>query len=443
MVAIKSKILFLLACVTGAVWLLLAQVTGNIYLLWPCLVCIAVFMAWAAVKGMVIPALLFFLPFAPLLKLRPGAISFYTIALIGVYLIYVVLGSRNINIYHFIPGLCLIALIMVVKTAYGFPLDRSFILFSISLLFAPFLSRELDQKYDFYWLTLFFAFGIILAAITSQYLAIFPTISRYIETWSILNVTRLSGYYGDPNFYSMHITTALSGVLILLLNQPKRSQIITLILTAIALLYCGFLAVSKSFLLVAVLIVLLWVVEFLFRRGKLSAKLMVLLTVTGGVICLLSFTIFTDLVDMMIVRLSRGNSLSDFTTGRIELWGQYIKALNADILLLIFGKGFTNILVNDRGSHNTILQTVYQLGTVGAIGLAAWLVCYIRTLMGGIRIRWSNFTQMFILAIGILGPWMALDLLFFDEFFLFPIYACIGLRYLNMQTMSEDGLIIN
>ena len=282
MVAIKSKILFLLVCVTGAVWLLLAQVTGNIYLLWPCLVCIAAFLAWAAVKGMVIPALLFFLPFAPLLKLRPGAISFYTIALIGVYLIYVVLGSRNINIYHFIPGLCLIALIMVVKTAYGFPLDRSFILFSISLLFAPFLSRELDQKYDFYWLTMLFSFGIVLAAITSQYLVIFPTISRYIETWSILNVTRLSGYYGDPNFYSTHITTALSGVLILLLNQPKRSQIITLILTAIALLYCGFLAVSKSFLLVAVLILLLWVVEFLFRRGKLSAKLMVLLTVTGG-----------------------------------------------------------------------------------------------------------------------------------------------------------------
>jgi len=348
----------------------------------------------------------------------------------------------NINILHFIPGLCLIALILVVKTLYSYPIDRGFILFSITALFIPFLTRELDDKYDFYWMTLFFSFGIVLAAITSQYLAVFPTISRYIETLNMLNVTRLSGYYGDPNFYSTHITAALSGVLILLLNNTKKSKIFLLIVAAMLLLYCGFLSVSKSFMLVTVFMLLVWFVELLFKRGKVSAKLMILLTVAIGVICLLSFTIFTDLIGMMVLRLSRDNSFSDFTTGRIELWQQYMRALDEDKLLLLFGRGFTKILVNDRASHNTIIQCVYQLGLVGTVSLAAWLLCYMRTLMDGIKIRWNSFTQMALLAIGVFGPWMALDLLFFDEFFLFPIYACMGLRFLSAKTMSENGLLI-
>ena len=127
--------------------------------------------------------------------------------------------------YHLIPGLLLFALTLTVKTLYGNSIDRSFILFIVSILLVPFLARELNDRYDFYWLTLFLSAGIILAAISSQHLYVFPTISRYIETINLFNVTRLSGYYGDPNFYATHITAALSGVLVMLLNSTKKSEI--------------------------------------------------------------------------------------------------------------------------------------------------------------------------------------------------------------------------
>lgn len=441
MITVKSKILFLIVCFLEAIWLLLAQVMGNMVVLMPCLVFFLAIASWAAINGMVMPVLMFFLPFAPLLKIRPGTISFFTIALLVVYLIYIIMGSRNINIYHLIPGLVLIALALTVKTFYGYQLDASFILFSVSVLLIPFLTRELDGKYDFYWLTLFFAFGIAVAAITARYLSIFPAIAQYIETHSLLGSIRHSGYYGDPNFYSAHITAALSGVLVLLLNHVKKSKMISLIIIAMVLFYCGFMSVSKTFLLVTICLLLFWAVEVVFNSGRLSEKLMLILTFGVGVMFLLSATVFTDFIDMFISRFLMDNNLSDFTTRRTELWVQYLRAFGEDPLLLLFGKGYTGVLINDRASHNTILQAIYQFGLVGFVFFISWFVCYIRTLMANTKIRRNNLTQTLILLIGAFGPWMALDLLFFDEFFLLPIYVCAAIRFLTKKPMYEDVLI--
>lgn len=440
MIAIRSKILFLIICFFEAIWLLLAQVSGNIILLLPCLGCFLALVIWAAIKGIVIPVLLFFLPFAPLLKLQPGTISLFTIALLAVYLIYIVMGSRNISIYHFIPGLCLIALTLAVKTLYGYSIDNSYILFAASILLIPFLARELEGVYDFYWLTLFFTIGIAVAAITAQYLIIFPTINRYITTHIVTGGVRYAGYYGDPNFYSAHMTAALSGVLILLLNNVKKGKMIVVVLMAMLLLYCGFMSVSKTFLLVTVCLLLFWGIEIIFKKGKLSAKLMILLTFAVGVLFLLFSTAFTDLIDMMASRFGNGSNLSDFTTGRTEIWVQYLQAFADDPLLLFFGRGLTGVSINGRASHNTIIQAVFQFGIVGCICLIAWIVCYMRTLLADTKIRWNNLAQIFILLIGAFGPWVALDYLFFDEFFLLPIYVCAGIRFLTKDA-PEDARI--
>lgn len=441
MIAVRSKIIFLLACVAEAALLLITQVLGNTLLLLPCLVIFLAIVAWAAVKGMAVPVLLFFLPFAPLLKFQPGTTSFFTIALLGVYVIYIVMGSRNINVYHLVPGLLLIAMALVVKTLYGYSIDNSFILFSASIILIPFLTRELDGEYDFYWLTVFFSLGIVITAVTAKQLVVFPTITRYIGTHLGYGIIRRSGYYGDPNFYSAHITAALSGMLVLLLNNKKNKRTIVVILLTIALVYCGFLSVSKSFMLVATCLFFVWLVEFMFKKGRLSAKLMIILTFLVGTAFLLSSTVFTDLIGMMLSRFTNSGNLSDFTTGRTELWIKYLEMFTEDAVLFLFGKGFTSVLVFDRASHNTLIQAVYQFGIIGCGFLFGWLVCCIRTLLAESKILWSDLARIFILLIGVLGPWMALDLLFFDEFFLMPIYVCVGVRFISGESKLTEVLI--
>lgn len=146
MVTIRSKTILFCACFLEAVWLLVAQTLGNTMLLAPCLICFLAMAVWAAIKNVAMPMLLFFLPFAPLLKLRPGTISFFTIALLLVYVVYAVTGSRQVKVLHLIPALLLVALTLIVKTAYGYEMDNSYLLFALTLMLIPFLSRELDPR---------------------------------------------------------------------------------------------------------------------------------------------------------------------------------------------------------------------------------------------------------------------------------------------------------
>ena len=439
MLKIQSKVLWMAVCLLGVMWLLLSQTLGNMILLIPCLACFLAFVVWAALRGWAIPILMFFLPFASLLKFKPGMISMYTVAMLAVFLIYAVKGSKNISIKHFVPALLLIALTLVVKTLYGYSIDNSYILFSAALLLAPLLQRELGEKYDFYWLTMFFAVGIITAALSARALIVFPTITQYyIRTHQLVGGIRYAGFYGDPNFFSAHITAALGGIFVMLLNKLSKARVIILVVAMSLLGYCGFMSVSKSFFVVLVAVVLFWIIALLFAKEKVTAKVAVLFTLIVGVAFLLLTTAFTDMVGMMLMRLSGNQSLSALTTGRIDLWLQYLNAFEEDPLLLTFGKGLSDVLVNDRAAHNTILQSIFQFGLVGSVVMLVWLASYARNLMSGVKIHWHQITQVGILLIGAIGPWMALDLLFFDEFFLMPIYLCLGISFLTQAEESTE-----
>jgi len=437
MVTIKSKILFLVACLIETVGLLLAQISGSQFLIIPCLVCFLALALWGAVKGFAVPVMLFFLPFSMLLKIRPGTISFFTFALVLIYVVYIAMGSRGISIKHVIPALLLIGLALTVITVKGYPLANNFILFIASLLMVPFMMRELDDKYDFYWLTLFFSVGIIVAAVSAKFLIVYPNINRYIMTHSLYSTLRWTGYYEDPNFYSAQITAALAGVLIVLLNSNKRRQSIIWTVLLAVLMYCGLLSLSKSFFLISVALLLVWISILMFKSGKLSTRIIVLIMITVAAVIFLSMTVFGDLITLMLARFAGNSTWSDFTTKRTDLWAMYIREFLENPRLYILGTwtGFEHI--DGHATHNTILQSIFQFGIVGSIILIVWEVFFIKTLMAGNKIPRGHFMQAVLLLIGSFGPWVALDFLFFDEFFLLPIYVCAGLRYMAKNDVNE------
>ena len=439
MLKIPIKTLCLYLCFAEVLWLLLAQAVGSMVLLAPCLLCFMMLMLWSAIQNMAVPVFLFFLPFAPLLKLAPGTISFYTLALLAVYAFYAIKGCRNIRILHLVPALLLIMATLTIKMLSGWEITNTYILFVISLLLVPFLAAEMDNRYDFYWLTLFFVLGIVAAALTSQMLADSSSIARYISVVNELGIDRRTGYYNDPNFYSAHITAALGGVFVLLLNQSDRVRRGVLVGSVVALLYCGLLSVSKSFMLVSVCLIICWFLAFMSQRGRISTKIVMVITLFLVALFILSSSVFTDLLDLMVSRLDNAATLSDFTTRRVDLWDSYVRALGNDGRLLLFGNGYSDTLVNGRAAHNSLIQAVFLFGIVGCIFMVAWLVCFVRNMLGdGPRVRRLDWAQGTILILGCLGPWMALDYLFFDEFFLIPLYLCVAVRFL---TRSPDAVL--
>lgn len=442
MISLRNKSFFMIGSLLVAIWLLVAQVIGNTILLVPCLVCFVALVGWATINKMVIPVLMFFLSWAPLIKITPGTTSVYTIALLLALMISVVLSGRNTNAIHIIPSLLLMAMVLFVKLVNNSSINNDFIVFFVFLFALPFLSGENGEKYGFYELTVFFSVGIVLAALSAQQLNIFPTISRFIEVITLHNEIRLSGYYGDPNFYSAHITAAMSGVMILILKEKQLKKRFILLSILVLLAYSGFIAVSKSFALVTVCILIFWIMQLLFQKEKFSAKVMLILTIIIGVLFVLFSTVFSELLDMMLNRFfTSGASISAFTTGRSEIWRNYIDKLSDNVLLLIFGIGCSNeVLVNARAAHNSLIQCVYQLGISGTATIFTWFVCFSSTMLGQKKIKISHLMQTAILIVGSIGPWFALDMMFFDEFFLVPFFVMVGIRYI---TESEDSVFDN
>ena len=439
MVKIPIKTLCLILCFAEAAFLLAAQAIGSIVLIAPCLVCYLVLMVWAALQNMAMPVVLFFLPFAPLLKLMPDTISFFTLSLLVVYSICLVRGYRNVRIAHMVPALLLLVLTLTVKIAYGYSVGSSYFLFALSLMLVPFLVTELDGRYDFYWITLCFILGVLTAAFASLLLSDISSVARYVHIVTEVTTRRRSGFYNDPNFYAAHITAALSGVLVMLLNQVDRIKQIVLSVLAVLLIYCGLLSVSKSFMLIAVCILFCWFLSFLFRKGRISAKIVTIITLVIVLAYILSSSVFTDLLDLMFIRLSKNATMAQFTTHRVELWASYLNAFKEDFWLTLFGSGYSKVLVNDRAAHNTLLQLIFQFGLIGTGFMAAWYACFARTMLMHSEVRRPDFAQMAILFIGCCGPWMGLDYLWFDEIFLIPVYLCIAIRFLNQSTAAPSS----
>ena len=110
-------------------------------------------------------------------------------------------------------------------------------------------------------------------------------------------------------------------------------------------------------------------------------------------------------------------------------------------MLLLFGQGYTDVIIGEKPTHNTVIEAVFQFGLVGVGLIAAWFVFYVQTLLDGTKVQRGQIAQLAMLLLGTFGPWMALDYVFFDEFFLLPIYACMAVRYLSRPQVAESPLI--
>ena len=107
----------------------------------------------------------------------------------------------------------------------------------------------------------------------------------------------------------------------------------------------------------------------------------------------------------------------------------YLNEFAHNIPLTLLGQGYTSVRLHGWASHNTIIQSVFQFGLLGVPLLAAWVVLTLKDVqrkLGDSRPKW---TYTLLMLVGVVMPWFALDILFFDEFFLLPIYVVLGSNY--------------
>lgn len=429
---------YLTACIVLSLMLCLTQIMG--YKL-PIIACLVIYMAlvvWCSCNDFTLPILLFFLPWSPILKTTPSSYSFYTFGMVLICLISVIKRGFNFRNYQLRACILILLVTLLAKLLNGYGLEFSYIAFIMMIVLYPSVKEEwLEGRYDFYQVATFFAWGVIIASICALNFADFANIRRFIKVDGFAMIVRRSGFYADANFYTAHILSALSGALSLMLQEKKKGRLVSLCVAVSFLLYCGFLSASKSFVIVACIVLFLWIIALLKIRGRSGLKLTMIAFLVIGIIYIATSALFSGLIKVLLMRFSYANDLNSFTTGRIGLWQSYFKEILGNAELFFLGKGFTDVKVNGRASHNTILQIFYQFGLLGAPIIFYWIVCFFREASQVRREEKKHNLKSVVVLIGSFLPWMAIDVLFADEFFLLQWYMLVALNYLK----SDDEVM--
>ena len=427
-------------CLLACLLLVLAQTVGNGFLLLLVLIGCLLLAALACRQGLAIPVLLFFLPWSPLMKLAPGRISFYTIGLLICCALALAQDGMRLTVRQVVLAASLMALTLTAKILQTGSITNDYLMFVFMLLLFPCVARSCPRATSFRCATMFFAGGIFSAAILARLVAHYPNISRYIIVESYLTVTRLSGFYGDPNFYSAHVTACLAGVLVLLSRETEKRRQILLAAVSVALLYCGLLSASKTFVLTVACLFLFWLPILLERGNYGSARTRLLF----GVLCAVAFVLvspaFRQVLQIIGARFTEGEGLAGLTTNRTTLWLQYLTAFVHDIPLTLFGAGYTSVNLFRKASHNTLIQAVYQFGILGIPLLLVWLWHLLADMFPESDKPLAGWKYTVLLCVGSFLPWMALDILQYDEFFLLPVYVLLGVAHVaGWDTPAESA----
>lgn len=427
-------------CLLACLLLVLAQTVGNGFLLLLVLIGCLLLAALACRQGLAIPVLLFFLPWSPLMKLAPGRISFYTIGLLICCALALAQDGMRLTVRQVVLAASLMALTLTAKILQTGSITNDYLMFVFMLLLFPCVARSCPRATSFRCATMFFAGGIFSAAILARLVAHYPNISRYIIVESYLTVTRLSGFYGDPNFYSAHVTACLAGVLVLLSRETEKRRQILLAVVSVVLLYCGLLSASKTFVLTVACLFLFWLPILLERGNYGSARTRLLF----GVLCAVAFVLvspaFRQVLQIIGARFTEGEGLAGLTTNRTTLWLQYLTAFVHDIPLTLFGAGYTSVNLFRKASHNTLIQAVYQFGILGIPLLLIWMWNMLADMFPESDKPLAGWKYTVLLCVGSFLPWMALDILQYDEFFLLPVYVLLGVAHVaGWDTPAESA----
>lgn len=403
--------------------------------------CIALYVAltaWCCSQDFTLPILLFFLPWSPIIRTDPNSVSFYTLATVMICLISVIKKRFAFRKYQIKAGILLLFFTLISKLLDGTGLTFAYIAFMMMIVFFPVVKEEIyKKKYDFYQAVMFFSLGVVIASICALNFALYPNIGKFIRVDAYLTIIRRSGFYGDANFYTAQVLAALAGALSLIIREEGRGRRVFLGVLIFLLMYCGLLSGSKSFVLVAVVVLLIWIFAILKMRGRAGLKIVLILSMAMATAYIATSALFGGLIQVLLTRFSGANDLESFTTGRITLWETYLTAVFSDVKIFLLGKGYIRSLIGELSSHSTPIQILYQLGFVGAPVLIYWLVCFYRKAYRVERRHRMYDLKILIVSVGSFLPWLAIDILFFDEFFLLQWYVLLALDRLNPMEKIE------
>ena len=236
---------------------------------------------------------------------------------------------------------------------------------------------------------------------------------------------RFYGPFQDPNYYAMLLVTALA-----LMTKLKDSRSIgwgPFLLGSLLLITCGVMTYSKTFFLMLVLLVAMYLVwQFWNKRVFRGIFMTLAIAIVGGILLFSEGSPFA----VVLTRLTSAVDLGDLTTGRSDVFVEYFRAITKSIGSTLFGVGLGAGKLS-RDPHNLLLEITYYVGLVGLILMVVYYISLIRAI--DVNLKAQNFIARYVVLIMVIVVHMTLHGLT-----TFPTYASFFLAAMAMLIIPEE-----
>lgn len=429
----KSLFLFLIAGFN----VLLKILTGsNIFLI--VFLCIVVYGIIYDKLENKIQYLLFFISWIYAIKFNFNQFSLYIIISI-VYIINVLIDLYKYNIKinkKLLFSSCLLGIYILfvnlisnkqisITGILGFLLGYIVVVLAISVLF---------NKEKFIDYTLCYAIGVCTSGVIGVLRNFVPKINNYLIDMTRLNtvlvdgkvINRLAGLDLDPNYFASNLLIAIS--LLMLIGMYNKKSSIKVFSIIIVLSILGLMTISKMFLIIGMFIFIYIFITFCFNNPNRIGKY-IFITI---LVCCIGFSFLAPFFNIYKSRLIGLNSVSELTTGRFNIWIEYIKVIFNDLKIFLLGTGI-GVPLNGHVAHNMYLLSWYYIGLIGIFVFIYFIItlniCSQNKLVGKNIIINKLFliNKLPLLVILLLN--MSLDSFFMDFFPYQIMLAILALNY--------------
>ncbi|MBQ8783271.1 MAG: O-antigen ligase family protein [Clostridia bacterium] len=328
--------------------------------------------------------------------------AFYTIILLAYCLMFADYSVGNVKLGTMIPPIL------------------------ISLLI--FVCEEVKQS-DYLTMINHFKNGFIVSAIIGFFKEQLPSISRLFDSDFVNDsgavdsnmIERYSGLSYDPNFFTV-INCILIAILLFTTEKMSLKKGIELLFLVVT----GFLTFSKSYILLLSIIAVI----YLFRRSKyVGRNIAIIVGMIVAVVAVQRFTDF-DLISIILGRFETSGGAEDLTTGRLELWREYLNYILSKPEVCFWGEGFNALPVNIKAVHNTYIDFWYRFGLVGSTLWIVYLFICFRTVKNKNMAKSDKATNI-PLTVCLLG------FLFLSAYHFQQLWCCICLCFFALNIPKE------
>ena len=193
------------------------------------------------------------------------------------------------------------------------------------------------------------------------------------------NIKRFKGLFEDPNFYMTLLTVAVA--LLLKLKDSGRIEKGHYIVLMLSMTVFGILTYSKTFFLMFVLLIGIYLVWQFWNRKVLRG---LFLTVLAIIMLTVVFTMDNSPFAVVLTRIRGAKNISDFTTNRSDIYLEYWRNITSDYYTFFFGRGLAADRLN-RDPHNLYLEITYYTGMTGFLLFAGFHMAMFRTAYKRVR----------------------------------------------------------